>query len=612
MTSKSKTSVRPACWCGGSDLTEFSPDYGICSACGTLVRLKLPTEDLTTVSDLDSDLYGRGYYEHHLVEDLNQPDIFRRMRQDLPERTLHWLRTVQKYCPPGGAVLEIGCGHGAALALFEASGFKAIGVELSPWLVELARQTWQVDVRVGPVERQDFAAASFDAIALFDVLEHLQNPIATLQTCAQLLKPDGVLIVQTPEHRPARTFADIEQSNDPFRLLLIPEHLYLFTRDSVQRLFDRVGLPKLVFEPAVFAHYDQYFVAARRVPESVETTAIEAGMKSSVAGRLTQAMLDLKDQVSTAGDNAPRLHELGRMLQQRDRDLERLDEQLARVNALARVAADSHLQHLSALEAQRKELESLLAQRQSEIESLHHQLAQLNESAQAQLAAKEQALLEIDRQLGTVNELARAQAQEANSSLAELNDRLRTCEARAAELLQNGSALQSRDSELRSAAAARLHRAHTESTLANHLLATLEPPSPAASPWSPLPLAWARLPPSSTTVLHNIEVCGRNHDMIRISGWASARHSGFCAIPPLLLVAGRVQAWSMSGTPVPRPDVVEAYPATEHEPAPVLACGFVFEFSPARLPAGCAAEVRVCCGIIDGLPCLTPPFALPV
>ncbi len=74
-------------------------------------------------------------------------------------------------------------------------------VEMSPWVVEFGQKTFGVPISVGPVEDLDIAPGSLDVIALMDVLEHLPDPAATMAHCLKLLKPDGLLLIQTPQFK---------------------------------------------------------------------------------------------------------------------------------------------------------------------------------------------------------------------------------------------------------------------------------------------------------------------------------------------------------------------------------------------------------------------------
>jgi 2-polyprenyl-3-methyl-5-hydroxy-6-metoxy-1,4-benzoquinol methylase len=194
------------CWCGNDDLAEFGPEYLRCPECETLIVAHMPNLDIAQVNDDDHDFYGRGYWFAHQEEQLGFSNITTRARADLPERCLHWLRTLLKYKLQPAKILELGSAHGGFVALMRWAGFDACGLELSPSIVEFARRTFDIPILLGQIEDQQIEPASLDAIVLMDVLEHLPNPVRTLRRCLELLKPEGLLIIQTPEFPIATTY----------------------------------------------------------------------------------------------------------------------------------------------------------------------------------------------------------------------------------------------------------------------------------------------------------------------------------------------------------------------------------------------------------------------
>ena len=81
---------------------------------------------------------------------------------------------------PRGRLLDVGCSIG--LLLFEAqrAGYQAVGLDLSAKLAAYAREVIGVDARVGSLETLSPTLGRFDAIVLWDVLEHLPFPGFTL------------------------------------------------------------------------------------------------------------------------------------------------------------------------------------------------------------------------------------------------------------------------------------------------------------------------------------------------------------------------------------------------------------------------------------------------
>jgi len=291
------------CWCGNADLFPFSPDYGECRACGSLVSLKdMPPEQLL-VRDDETDFYGKQYWLDHQKKDLGFPDIHTRARNDLIERNLHWLKALLKYRLPPAKVLELGCSHGSFVALLHQAGYDASGVEMSPWVVEFGRKTFGVPIFVGPVEALEIPPGSLDVIALMDVLEHLPDPTATMAHCLQLLKPDGLLLIQTPQFKEGMNYAALVETKGAFlEILKADEHLYLFSDHSVIRLFQQLGAEYIQFEPAIFGHYDMFF-AVSRVPfatHSIEEVETALTATATPHGRLTLALLDIYARESAA------------------------------------------------------------------------------------------------------------------------------------------------------------------------------------------------------------------------------------------------------------------------------------------------------------------------
>jgi len=287
------------CWCGNADLVPFSPHYARCPACETLVALRRPVGDVTQVGADEQGLYGRDYWFVHQERDVGLPDIRKRARADLPERCIHWLRTVLKYKPPPAKVQELGSAHGGFVALLRWAGYDATGLELSPWIVDYARRTFDVPMRQGPLEEQAIDPESLDVIALMDVLEHLPDPVGTMSHGMKLLNDGGIFVVQTPAYPEGVSYEELVARDDYFLNHMRgkhEEHLFLFSRRAARELFRRIGCEFVEFEPALFAQYDMYFVAGRRELHPHAPDAAEAALAATPSGRLVQALLDAAGQ----------------------------------------------------------------------------------------------------------------------------------------------------------------------------------------------------------------------------------------------------------------------------------------------------------------------------
>jgi SAM-dependent methyltransferase len=138
--------------------------------------------------------------------------------------------------PPGGRLLDVGCATGTFLQVAEGV-FDAEGVEPDPGTSEQARAAGR-RVTTGTLAELA-AAAGFDVITMFHVIEHLDSPRAALERVRALLRPGGIVVIETPTVDCAW-----------FRLApghwrqLIPDHYFFFSRPTLERLLRETG-----FEP---------------------------------------------------------------------------------------------------------------------------------------------------------------------------------------------------------------------------------------------------------------------------------------------------------------------------------------------------------------------------
>jgi 2-polyprenyl-3-methyl-5-hydroxy-6-metoxy-1,4-benzoquinol methylase len=287
-----------ACWCGSTQCVPFSPDYLRCTACKSLVWIGRNNPVPEQETQPDQIYYNQEYWFSHQTVDLGLKDIETRARSDLPERCLYWLKTVMKYRLPPAQVLELGSAHGGFTALLQNAGYEATGLELDPWIADYARQTFGIRMLTGSVEGQKIAPASLDIIVLMDVLEHLPDPQSTLEHCRELLKPDGMLVLQTPEAPAEKTYQDLLGEEHAFTHMLIPkEHIHLFSRKGAEEICRRLGLSAR-FEPAFFPAHDMFFIGSRQPLQPNSPEVIEKHLLCSPESRLILALLDQDEQLS--------------------------------------------------------------------------------------------------------------------------------------------------------------------------------------------------------------------------------------------------------------------------------------------------------------------------
>jgi 2-polyprenyl-3-methyl-5-hydroxy-6-metoxy-1,4-benzoquinol methylase len=96
-----------------------------------------------------------------------------------------------------GRLLDIGCSYGAFMALAQKTGWATSGVELSKSPATFAREERHLDVYTGTVEQAAYPEGYFDAITLWDVIEHFDDPVSTMREIRRIMAPGGILLIFT-------------------------------------------------------------------------------------------------------------------------------------------------------------------------------------------------------------------------------------------------------------------------------------------------------------------------------------------------------------------------------------------------------------------------------
>lgn len=137
---------------------------------------------------------------------------------------------------PGQQVLDIGSGSCLSLLELRAMGAEAWGVEADPNVRAIADH-FQLRVHIGSIHDRPFPDQAFDLIVLNQVIEHVPDPQALLETVRRRLKPDGRVILSFPNIGSVQA----ARSGTSWINWHVPYHQHHFNRQSFALLAARAG-----------------------------------------------------------------------------------------------------------------------------------------------------------------------------------------------------------------------------------------------------------------------------------------------------------------------------------------------------------------------------------
>jgi len=222
--------------CGSSSSTHRVTKHGFtyvtCNGCRFVyVNPQMTQEAIRDVYN-DEDLREFFFKELLLphVEGDQQPEFETRLDQ--------LQKLVQK---PNPRLLDIGCAAGLFLSLAGQRGFDAEGLELNQLYVEYIKSHRPVRVHPKLLEEMRYPSGSFDVVTLWDVLEHLPEPVETLKEIVRVLQLDGILALTTINH----DCINEKILGHRWRYYMPPDHLCSFTPPLLTPLLAQCGFTVL-------------------------------------------------------------------------------------------------------------------------------------------------------------------------------------------------------------------------------------------------------------------------------------------------------------------------------------------------------------------------------
>lgn len=256
-----------SCWptcpiCGSNSHPAFyAGDHRMfrCGACGVAFVYPLPSSE-----------YLEAFYSRfHLALDAGggYETTEARMSADFPAK----LDKIRAHLRGASArMLDVGCGKGFFVKAAGDAGFCAEGIDLSDTAVAFARDALGVRAACGRIEEGSATLGKFDAVTFWATIEHLPDPEGTLRAIHAVLKPGGLLFLDTGIGNDwlDRLLPGVNQWYDP------PQHLYVFSAAAMRLCLLKVGFEIVDLDRSFERSY------CRRVARAARGVVAAAGFRA--------------------------------------------------------------------------------------------------------------------------------------------------------------------------------------------------------------------------------------------------------------------------------------------------------------------------------------------
>lgn len=224
----------PLCRSDTGDMVGRRPDglvVNLCRRCGLLYVSPRPSEEaLGRFYSNYSHLHDKGDYdsEDYWTDTLNSQNALA-----ISDPRILFL-TTQGINIRGVKVLDVGCGNGSFLLKCRKLGAASVvGVEPDKGMAIAARNHLGIEVHNGYLEDLPSESGLFGLVVLWDVLEHLANPVQVMHLIHERLEPDGIIAAVTPN---AEGFNTQGVGWTGFRVDY--EHICYYTKEVAASLFE--------------------------------------------------------------------------------------------------------------------------------------------------------------------------------------------------------------------------------------------------------------------------------------------------------------------------------------------------------------------------------------
>ena len=231
-----------------------------CETCGFTFTNPRPKDDVL------GDYYKSDMYISHTN---SNKGFFSWMYQTVRKRTIKTKLSLLKSVTTFGRHLDIGCGTGEFLNACKKAGFKSQGVEPAKLAREQAITNYDLSVSKD-TNLDQFKDGKFDSISMWHVLEHVPNLTTTITDLKRIINKNGKVIIAVPNYKSwdSSYYCEFWAAWD------VPIHLWHFSKETIELLFNKNGLKLIKTKPMLF---DSFYV-------SLLSEEFKTGSKNFIAG----------------------------------------------------------------------------------------------------------------------------------------------------------------------------------------------------------------------------------------------------------------------------------------------------------------------------------------
>ncbi|MFA4941998.1 MAG: class I SAM-dependent methyltransferase [Patescibacteria group bacterium] len=213
-----------------SDKINFYSEKNKCQTyCCTICGLAF----VYPISEDFKKIYGQDYFKNESGGSFGYSD-YDRDKEPMRGVFVSYLKDIENKVE-GRKIFDVGCATGYFLDIARDRGWQTGGMEISEYAAKEASERGH-GIFFGNFSEEEIKG-KFDVVTMWDVLEHLDNPLKYLKTANRILTEDGFLLINTINRE--SLWAKI--LNKRWHLFIPPEHLFYYTPKSLETLLKNNG-----------------------------------------------------------------------------------------------------------------------------------------------------------------------------------------------------------------------------------------------------------------------------------------------------------------------------------------------------------------------------------